>query len=86
MNSIMILISGKVTRVYEAYQTSGALIMVFILPMMLPMLTMNAQGIPSADSVWFSNIITILIALVLFVVSWALALGRFNRDQLVSMV
>ena len=82
----MILISGKVSRVYEAYQTSGALVMVFILPMILPMMTMNAQGIPSAESVWFSNFVTILISLILFIVTWALALGRFNRDTMVSLV
>jgi ABC-2 type transport system permease protein len=86
MNSVMILISGRVTRVYEAYQTSGGLIMVFMLPMFLPMMSMNAQGIPNPSSVWFSDIVTILIALVLFLVTWALALGKFNRDKMVSLV
>jgi len=86
MNSVMILISGRVTRVYEAYQTSGGLVMVFMLPMFLPMMTMNAQGIPDPNSVWLSDIVTILIALVLFLVTWALALGRFNRDKMVSLV
>ena len=86
MNSVMILISGRVTRVYEAYQSSGALVMVFMLPIFLPMITMNAQGIPDPSSVWISDIVTILIALVLFVVTWALALGRFNRDKMVSLV
>jgi len=86
MNSVMILISGRVTRVYEAYQTSGGLVMVFMLPIFLPMMTLNAQGIPDPNSVWFSNIVTILIALVLFLVTWALALGQFNRDKMVSLV
>ncbi len=85
MNSIMILISGRVTRVYEAYQTSGALVMVFILPMILPMLTLSGAGIDPA-AVWFSNILTVLIAAVLFIVTWALAFNRFNRDRMVSLV
>ncbi|MFW9964761.1 MAG: ABC transporter permease subunit [Candidatus Sifarchaeia archaeon] len=85
MNSIMILISGKVTRVYEAYQTSGATVMVFILPMILPMVTLSGGGI-DLTAVWFSNILTILIAAALFIVTWTLALSRFNRDHMVSLV
>ncbi|MHA3962850.1 MAG: ABC transporter permease subunit [Candidatus Thorarchaeota archaeon SMTZ1-45] len=85
MNSIMILISGRVRRVYEAYQMSGATVMVFILPMILPMITLESGGIDPA-AVWFSNIITILIAAALFVVTWGLAYSRFNRDRMVSLV
>jgi hypothetical protein len=85
VNSMMILISGKVTRVYEAYQTSGATVMVFILPMMLPMVTLSGRGIDLA-AVWFSNILTILIAATLFIVTWVLAFSRFNRDHMVSLV
>ncbi|MFW9926681.1 MAG: ABC transporter permease [Candidatus Thorarchaeota archaeon] len=85
MNSIMILISGKVTRVYEAYQTSGATVMVFILPMILPMVTLSGRGIDLA-AVWFSYILTVLIAAALFIVTWALAFSRFNRDHMVSLV
>ncbi|MFX1580402.1 MAG: ABC transporter permease subunit [Promethearchaeota archaeon] len=86
MNSIMILISGRVSRVYEAYQVSGATVMVFILPMLLPMVTMNPEGAINPDAVWFSDIITIFIAVVLFLITWALAFGRFNRDRMVSLV
>ncbi|TFG34881.1 hypothetical protein EU527_00835 [Candidatus Thorarchaeota archaeon] len=83
--SIMILISGKVKRVYEAYQTSGAVVMIFILPMMLPMISMDETGMVLMDLVWMSNIITLLIAIILAVVTWALALSRFNRDTMISM-
>jgi ABC-type Na+ efflux pump permease subunit len=86
MNSVMILISGRVSRVYEAYQVSGASVMVFILPMMLPLMTLDVSGNIDPASVWFSNTITILIAAALFVITWALAFGRFNRDRMVSLV
>lgn len=86
MNSIMILISGRVTRVYEAYQMSGATIMIFIIPMLLPFLTLDAEGAIDPGAIWMSNIITILIALALFAITWALAFGRFNRDNMVSLV
>ncbi|MFW9767727.1 MAG: ABC transporter permease subunit [Candidatus Thorarchaeota archaeon] len=86
MNSIMILISGRVSRVYEAYQTSGATIMVFILPMLLPMVTLDAAGAMDPNAVLFTNLITIMIAAVLFVVTWILAISRFNRDHMVSLV
>ena len=86
MNSIMILISGRVARVYEAYQVSGATVMIFILPMILPMLTLDATGGIDIGAVWLSNFITILIAATLFIVTWVLAFSRFNRDRMVSLV
>ena len=86
MNSIMILISGRVSRVYEAYQVSGATVMVFIVPMLLPMVTMNPEGAINPEAVWFSDIITILIAVFLFIITWFLAFSRFNRDRMVSLV
>jgi len=85
MVSLMILISGKVKRVYEAYQTSGATVMLFILPMILPMISMDATGNVDMNLVWFSNFVTLLIAVLLAVITWALAIGRFNRDKMVSM-
>jgi ABC-2 type transport system permease protein len=85
MVSVMILISGKVKRVYEAYQTSGATVMIFILPMILPMISMDPSGNVDMNLVWFSNIITLLIAALLAIITWALAIGRFNRDKMVSM-
>jgi uncharacterized membrane protein YhaH (DUF805 family) len=81
----MILISGRVKRVYEAYQTSGAVVMVFIIPMMLPIMTMGATGIVDMNSVWMWNIITFLISLVLAASTWALAVRKFNRDTMISM-
>ena len=83
--AVMILISGKVKRVYEAYQTSGAIVMVFIIPMMLPIMTMEATGTVDINSVWMWNIITFLITLVLAASTWALAVRRFNRDTMISM-
>jgi ABC-2 type transport system permease protein len=86
MNSIMILISGRVSRVYEAYQTSGATVMIFVIPMILPYLSLGSGGTIDPSSIWFSNIITVVISLGLFLVTWALAFGRFNRDKMVSLV
>lgn len=83
--SVMIIISGKVKRVYEAYQTAGASILIFMVPMMLPMMSMDASGFVDMNSVWMSNIITILIAAVLAVIAWTIAVRRFNRDTMISM-
>ena len=83
--SVMILISGRVKRVYEAYQTSGATVLIFIIPMMLPMVSMDASGNVDMSLVWLSNIVTFLVCLLLALITWALAIGRFNRDRMVSM-
>ena len=83
--SLMILISGKVKRVYEAYQSSGAIVIIFLIPMLLPMLSMNDQEIVDLSFVWFSDTITLLIASVLAIITWALAIRRFNRERMVSM-
>lgn len=83
--SVMILISGKVKRVYEAYQSSGAIVIVFLIPMLLPTMSMSNLGSVNMNLVWFSNTITLLIASVLAIITWALAISRFNRDRMVSM-
>ncbi len=83
--SVMILISGKVKRVYEAYQASGATVIVFLIPMLLPMLSMNSLGNVDMNLVWLSNSITLLIASVLAISTWLFAINRFNRDRMVSM-
>lgn len=82
--AVMIIVSGRVTRVYEAYQMTTAVIIVFIIPMILPMIGFEAGNI--AELVWLSNFITLIIASLLFVIGWAVALKLFNRDKLVSMV
>jgi len=82
--AVMIIVSGRVTRVYEAYQMTTAVIIVFIIPMILPMIGLETGNIE--ELVWFSNFITLLISAVLFIVGWAVALRLFNRDKLVSMV
>ncbi|NHI88161.1 MAG: hypothetical protein EAX87_01490 [Candidatus Thorarchaeota archaeon] len=86
MNSVMILISGRVSRVYEAYQVSGASVMIFMIPMLLPLVSLDSGGAIDPAAIWFSDIITILIASVLFIVTWALAFSKFNRDRMVSLV
>ncbi|MGY5880306.1 MAG: ABC transporter permease subunit [Candidatus Thorarchaeota archaeon] len=83
--SVMILISGKVKRVYEAYQTSAASILIFMIPMMLPILTIDATGVIDMNSVWMTNIITFLIAIVIAAITWSLAVRKFNRDTMISM-
>ncbi|TET08254.1 MAG: hypothetical protein E3J86_11090 [Candidatus Thorarchaeota archaeon] len=82
--AVMIIVSGRVTRVYEAYQMTTAVIIVFIIPMILPMIGFEAGNI--AELVWLCNFITLIIAALLFVIGWAVALKLFNRDKLVSMV
>ena len=82
---MMVLISGRVKRVYEAYQTSGAVVMVFLIPLILPMLSMSNAGEMDMALIWSSNILTLLIVSVLAIVTWGLAAKRFNRDRIVSM-
>jgi ABC-2 type transport system permease protein len=83
--SVMILISGRVKRVYEAYQTSGAIVVIFMIPMLLPIFSMDRAGNVDPNLVWLSNFITLAISAALAIVTWALAIGRFNRDRMVSM-
>ncbi|MBY8996595.1 MAG: ABC transporter permease subunit [Candidatus Thorarchaeota archaeon] len=82
--AVMIIISGRVTRVYEAYQMTSIIILIFIIPMIMPLLGIET-GVPN-EAVWFSNITTLIIVAMVFVIGWALALKLFNRDKLVSMV
>ena len=82
--AVMIIISGRVTRVYEAYQATTGIIMVFMIPMILPMIGLETGGM--SELVWFSNFITLTIAALIFVIGWAIAIRLFNRDKLVSMV
>ena len=83
--SVMILISGKVKRVYEAYQTSGAVVIVFLIPMILSIMSMRDSGAVDMNLVWVSNTITLLIASIMAIITWTLAISRFNRDRMVSM-
>ena len=84
--AVMILISGRVTRVYEAYQSTSAVVIVFIIPMMIPMFSIDQNGMADQSLVWLTNIVTLIIAVVIFAVAWSLAISRFNRDKLVSLV
>lgn len=87
---LMILISGRVKRVYEAYQTTGGVILIFIVPMLLPMMTMTESGlgdpVVTANLVWLSNIFTLFVSVILMLITGFLALRQFNRDHMVSSV
>lgn len=83
--AVNIIISGRVSRVYEAYQASSAVILVFMLPMMFPMLGMT-EGIPEPAFIWFVNIMTLLIAVAILLIGWVLALARFNRDKMITII
>lgn len=82
--AVMIIISGRVTRVYEAYQMTSGAIIVFIIPMILPMFGLASGNV--GELVWISNFITLIITALIFAISWTIALKLFNRDKLVSMV
>jgi len=83
--SLMIIISGRVQRVYEAYQLSGAIIMIFIIPMMAPIASIQS-GTVELSAIWMWNIISFLVAVVLAVITWAVAFKQFNRDKMISLV
>ncbi|MHA1493675.1 MAG: hypothetical protein ACTSRQ_06630 [Candidatus Thorarchaeota archaeon] len=69
---------------YEAYQMTSGLIMVFMIPIFLPMIGLETGNV--GDLVWVSNFTTLIISVLIFTIGWALALKLFNRDKLVSMV
>jgi ABC-type Na+ efflux pump permease subunit len=81
--SVNIIVSGKVKRVYEAYQTSAMIILVFMIPIFAPLIGM-IRDTPNLSLVIFADLVTFLISAVLVVVTWAIALKRFNRDTMVS--
>ncbi|MFW9888026.1 MAG: ABC transporter permease subunit [Candidatus Thorarchaeota archaeon] len=82
--SFMILISGRVSRVYEAYQMASLVVVVGIIPMFVPTFFIGGGQIESV--ILLTYIATILIALVMMAITFALALTRFNRDHMISMV
>jgi hypothetical protein len=83
--SLMVIISGRVSRVYEAYQMTGFVIIIMFIPMFGSFISLDT-GIPNPNAAWFANIVTLLIALVFMGVTFALAWTRFSRDKLVSLV
>jgi ABC-2 type transport system permease protein len=82
--SFMILISGRVSRVYEAYQMTSLVVIVGFIPMFVPSFFIGGGQIESV--VLLTYIATILIAIVMMAITFALALTRFNRDRMISMV
>ena len=85
VTSVMIIISGKVTRVYEAYQASGAVVLIFMIPMFIPMLSIES-GIYDPTLTWITNLVIFLVSLLMAAITWTIALNRFNRDNMISQV
>ncbi len=83
--SVMVLVSSRVSRVYEAYQTGTLAVMILLIPM-FGSFGFIETGASDLTGVWMTNIITFLIASILAIVTWALALKQFNRDRLVTLV
>jgi ABC-2 type transport system permease protein len=82
--SFMILISGRVSRVYEAYQVSSVVVVIAIIPMIVPTFFIGGTLIESVTLLTYIS--TILIALAFMAITFALAVTRFNRDRMISMV
>ena len=85
VTSVMIIISGKVTRVYEAYQASGAVVLIFMIPMFVPMLSIES-GIYDPTLTWLTNLAIFLLSVIMAAITWTIALNRFNRDNMISQV
>jgi hypothetical protein len=83
--SVMILVSGRVSKVYEAYQSGTIAAMVLLIPMFAPMTSLET-GIADPSTIWLINIVTFIIAAAIASITWAIALKRFNRDKMVSLV
>ncbi|MGY5853173.1 MAG: ABC transporter permease, partial [Candidatus Thorarchaeota archaeon] len=75
--SVMVLVSSRVSRVYEAYQTGTLAVMILLIPMFGSFGSIET-GTGDPVAVWMTNIITFLIASILAIVTWALALKQFN--------
>jgi len=82
--SFMILISGRVSRVYEAYQMTSLVVLIAIIPMIVPSFFIGGALIESV--VLMTYIVTILIGVAFMALTFSLAITRFNRDRLTSMV
>jgi ABC-type Na+ efflux pump permease subunit len=81
--SMTIIISGRVSRVYEAYQSIGALAFIFMVPTVGAFLTIGL-GMPGL--MWTSNFILLLISVTLAISSWLVAVSRFDRDKMISRI
>ncbi len=83
--SSMILLSSRVSKVYEAYQTGSVASLILLIPMILPLMTLN-QNIIDPNLVWFSNLLAFAIAIIVASSTWAIAVKQFNRDRMVSLI
>ncbi|MFW9943542.1 MAG: ABC transporter permease [Candidatus Sifarchaeia archaeon] len=79
----MILISGRVSRVYEAYQMSMLVAIVLLIPMFVPSFFIGS-GLDQS-LVWTTYVATILVAVALMAVTMVLGVKRFNRDTMIRM-
>ncbi len=83
--STMIIVSGRVKRVYEAYQTGGMAALILLIPLFVPMMFIQDEtSLIDPSIIWLTNIATFLIAVVLAAVTWSIALKTFNRDSMIS--
>jgi len=81
--SAMILISGRVSRVYEAYQMSMLVAMVLIIPMIVPSFFIGS-GLDQS-LILMTYVATILVSVALMAVTMILGVKRFNRDTMIRM-
>jgi len=77
--SVMIMISGRVSKVYEAYQTGS----VIVLPAML---IVFSAFIPSITINWVIFLVGVVVLLIANYALFHLAHALFNRDQLVTRI
>ncbi len=82
---VMIIISGRVSRVYEAYQVSGVSVLVYIFSMLVPTMFIGSS-MPFGQVIWFTNILTFMISILLLLITSYLALRMFNRDRMITQI
>ncbi|MHA1771716.1 MAG: hypothetical protein ACTSYL_08550 [Candidatus Thorarchaeota archaeon] len=81
----MILVSSRVSRVYEAYQTGSVTSLILLIPFFLPLLGISNNFI-QIEYVWMADILTLVVAIIIAAITWILALKQFNRDRMISMI
>ncbi|MEM2142651.1 MAG: hypothetical protein QXQ81_05295 [Candidatus Thorarchaeota archaeon] len=86
--SVMILVSGRSRRMYEAYQSGSVVILLLIPALFIPSLLVEQTGSLDrlAELLLMTSLFTLLLVVLAAVLTWSLALARFNRDRMVSRV
>lgn len=82
--SVMIIISGRASRVYAAYQAAAPLLLVFMIPLFAPIILFS--GIPNPIVLWLTQIATFIFAAGFAVITWVIAVKRFDRDTMISRI